>query len=186
MQGWTTAHGKPVAIVTQRSTYNHDVDSVVGFLGWGEPKLTHDVKSWMKYAGEIQYTFNWFYVDNRDTGYFVSGKDPIRPRNVDPSLPTWGTGKSEWRGFLAPDKHVHEVNPKQGFFISWNNKPAPGFAAADDQYDYGQVYRSILLVHQLQRKLRGPTTRSRARTSSRRWRLPRRRISTACRSCRCC
>jgi acyl-homoserine lactone acylase PvdQ len=154
VQGWTTAHGKPVAIATQRSTYNHDIDSVVGFLGWGEPKLTHNVHSWMKSAAKILYTFNWFYVDNRDTGYFVTGKDPIRPRNVDPSLPTWGTGKSEWRGFLAPHNHVHEVNPKQGFFISWNNKPAPSFAAADDQYYYGQVYRSILLVHQLQRKLK--------------------------------
>ncbi|HEY2273108.1 MAG TPA: penicillin acylase family protein [Jatrophihabitantaceae bacterium] len=155
VQGWTMSGGTPVAIVNQRSTYNHDVDSVVGFLAWGEPKLTHNVSTWMKWANKIQYTFNWFYVDNRDTGYFVSGKDPIRPRNVDPSLPTWGTGKSEWRGYLPFKKHVHEVNPKQGFFVSWNNKPAPGFAAADDMYGYGQVYRSILLVHQLKRQLRG-------------------------------
>jgi acyl-homoserine lactone acylase PvdQ len=154
VQGWTTVHGKPVALVNQRSTYNHDVDSVVGFLAWGEPKLTHNVHTWMKYANKILYTFNWFYVDNRDTGYFVSGKDPIRPRDVDPSLPTWGTGNSEWRGFLPASRHVHEINPKQGFFISWNNKPAPGFDAADDQYGYGQVYRSILLVHQLRHQLR--------------------------------
>ena len=32
VQGWTTSGGKPVAIVNQRSTYNHDVDSVIGFL----------------------------------------------------------------------------------------------------------------------------------------------------------
>ena len=37
-------------------------------------------------------------------------------------------------GFLPAAQHVHEVNPPQGFFVSWNNKPAPGFAAADDQY----------------------------------------------------
>jgi acyl-homoserine lactone acylase PvdQ len=154
VQGWTTAKGKPVAIVTQRSTYNHDIDSVVGFIGWGRPAITHNVTSWMKEANKIQFTFNWLYVDNRDTGYFVSGKDPVRPRNVDPSLPTWGTGKSEWRGYLSYKKHVHEVNPKQGFFISWNNKPAPGFAAADDQYGYGQVYRSIMLVKQLKKQFR--------------------------------
>jgi len=150
VQGWTTAMGgKPVAVVSQRSTFNHDVDSVVGFLGWGQPALTHDVTSWMQSAAEIQYTFNWFYVDNRDTGYFVSGRDPIRPSNVDPTLPTWGTGGSEWQGFLSPAQHVHEINPPQGFFVSWNNKPAPGFAAADDQYGYGSVYRSQMLVNQL-------------------------------------
>jgi acyl-homoserine lactone acylase PvdQ len=153
VQGFTTSGGKPVAIVMQRSTYGHDVDSVIGFIGWGEPSQTYNVRSWMRNANKIGYTFNWFYVDNRDTGYFVSGWDPIRPRDVNPSLPTWGTGTSEWRGRLPMRRHVHEVNPKQGFFVSWNNKPAPGFAAADDQYGYGQVYRSVLLVRQLRQQL---------------------------------
>jgi acyl-homoserine lactone acylase PvdQ len=153
VQGWTTAHGAPVAVVTQRSTFNHDVDSVVGFLGWGQPALTHDVTSWMASAAKIGFTFNWFYVDDRDTGYFVSGADPIRPVNVDPSLPTWGTGIAEWQGYLPADQHVHDVNPADGFFVSWNNKPAPGFAAADDQYGYGQVFRSVMLVNQLQAQL---------------------------------
>lgn len=150
VQGWTTSGGKPVAIVSQRSTFGHDVDSVVGFLGFGMPSKTHDVTSWMANAANILYTFNWFYVDDTDTGYFVSGLDPIRPSNVDPSLPTWGTGGSEWQGFLPAAAHVHESNPPSGFFVSWNNKPAPGFAAADDQYGYGQVYRSIMLVNQIQ------------------------------------
>jgi acyl-homoserine lactone acylase PvdQ len=154
VQGWTTAkNGKPVAVVTQRSTYNHDIDSVVGFLQWGQPALTHDVTTWMAGAAKILYTFNWFYVDNIHTAYYVSGLDPIRPSNVDPNLPTWGTGGSEWQGYLADGKHVHEVDPKQGFFVSWNNKPAPGFSAADDQYGYGQVYRSQMLVNQLNAQL---------------------------------
>ncbi len=153
VQGWTTSGGKPVAVVTQRSTFNHDVDSVVGFLRWGQPGKTHNVTSWMTGAAEIAYTFNWFYVDDRDTGYFVSGRDPIRPSNVDPSLPTWGTGGSEWQGFLPAVQHVHEVNPPTGFFVSWNNKPAPQFAAADDQYGYGQVFRSTMLVNQLTAQL---------------------------------
>jgi acyl-homoserine lactone acylase PvdQ len=153
VQGYTTWHRKPVAVVLQRSTYNHDVDSVVGFLAWGEPKLTHDVHSWMKHAGQILYTFNWFYVDNRDIGYYVSGRDPIRAKGVDPSVPQWGTGNAEWRGFLPFAKHVHQVNPRQGYFVSWNNKPAPRFAAADDQYGYGQIYRSIMLVRQLKHQL---------------------------------
>ena len=45
---------QPVAVVNQRSTYNHEVDSVVGFLGWGRPAVTHDVASWMSSAATIQ------------------------------------------------------------------------------------------------------------------------------------
>jgi acyl-homoserine lactone acylase PvdQ len=155
VQGWTTAdHGKPVAVVNQRSTYNHDIDSVVGFLRWGDPSKTHSAKSWEKGASKIEYTFNWFYVNSKHDAYFVSGRDPKRNPHADPNLPTWGTGKSEWRGFLPRHKHVHETDPKQGFFVSWNNKPAPGFSAADDQYGYGPTYRSQMLVHQLKHQLK--------------------------------
>ncbi len=152
VQGWTTVKGKPVAIVTQRSTYNHDIDSVVGFLGFGDPNRTHDVQSWMDSASKIDFTFNWFYADNRDTGYFVSGLDPVRNPAADPTLPTWGTGKTEWRGYLTKAQHPHEVNPKRGYFISWNNKPAPGFAT-DGEYSYGQTYRSVLLEQQLKKQI---------------------------------
>jgi acyl-homoserine lactone acylase PvdQ len=153
VQGWTKVRGEPVAIVNQRSTYNHDIDSVVGFLGFGDPRVTHDVHSWMRSANQIGYTFNWLYVDNRDTGYFVSGRDPRRNPHADPTLPTWGTGKSEWRGFLSLRRHPHQVNPRRGYFVSWNNKPAPGFAT-DGEYANGQTYRSVMLVRQLQRKFR--------------------------------
>jgi acyl-homoserine lactone acylase PvdQ len=155
VQGWTTARGgKPVAVVNQRSTFNHDVDSVVGFLGWGEPKLTHGPKSWERSAAKIGYTFNWFYVDSKHTAYFVSGRDPLRAAHANPNLPTWGTGDAEWHGYLPASKHVHQIDPKQGFFVSWNNKPAPGFSAADDQFGYGPVYRSQMLVTQLKHQIK--------------------------------
>ncbi len=150
VQGWTTAlHGKPVAVVNQRSTYNHDVDSVIGFLHFGEPALTHSPQSWMVGASEVDYTFNWFYVDNKNIAYYVSGLDPVRPSFVDPNLPTWGTGGAEWRGFLPMSQHVHQINPPQGFFDSWNNKPAPLFSASDGQYGYGPVYRVQMLTTQI-------------------------------------
>ncbi|MHB8450072.1 MAG: penicillin acylase family protein [Mycobacteriales bacterium] len=59
VQGWTTADGgKPVAVVLQGSTYNHEVDSGIGFLRWASPALTHGPRSWMKGAEDINYTFN--------------------------------------------------------------------------------------------------------------------------------
>jgi len=153
VQGWTTAlGGRPVAVVNQRSTYNHDVDSVIGFLHFGEPALSYSARSWMAGASEIDYTFNWFYVDSRDIAYYVSGLDPVRPAFVDPNLPTWGTGGAEWRGFLPSSRHVHQIDPPQGFFDSWNNKPAPGFSASDSEYGYGPVYRVQLLTAQIRRQ----------------------------------
>ena len=44
------------------------------------------------------------------------------------------------------------MNPKQGYFISWNNKPAPGFAT-DGEYAYSQTYRSVLLDQQLKKQI---------------------------------
>ncbi|MDP9101272.1 MAG: penicillin acylase family protein [Actinomycetota bacterium] len=142
VQGWTTSGGRPVAVASQRSTYAGELDSGIGFLAWNTPSLTHDATSWMAGAARIDYTFNWLYVDDRDIAYYLSGRDPVRPRNVDPDFPTWGDGTSEWTGFLPPSAHPHEVNPPQGFFTSWNNKPAPQFSAHDTQYAYGAVYRS--------------------------------------------
>ncbi|HWG63824.1 MAG TPA: penicillin acylase family protein [Streptosporangiaceae bacterium] len=141
VQGWTTAGGKPVAVVSQRSTFGHEVDSGVGFLRWNTPSLTNSPQSWQAGAAEVQYTFNWFYVDDKHIAYYQSGLDPIRRSNVDPNLPTWGTGGSEWQGFLSAAAHPQAIDPAQGFLTSWNNKPAPGFSAADDNYTDGPVQR---------------------------------------------
>ncbi|MGH3745188.1 MAG: penicillin acylase family protein, partial [Mycobacteriales bacterium] len=154
VQGWTTdASGRVVAVVNQRSTYDHDVDSVIGFVDWGTPSATHDEASWVHGATEIGFTFNWFYVDDRDAGYYVSGLDPVRPSDADPNLPLTGTGNSEWAGFEPSKRHPQEVNPAQGFFVSWNNKPAPDFSASDSQFGYGSTYRSTMLVNALKAQL---------------------------------
>ena len=141
VQGWTTAGGKPVAVVNQRSTFGHEVDSGVGFLHWNTPSLTDSPQTWMAGAQQVQYTFNWFYVDDQHIAYYQSGLDPIRPSDVDPNLPSWGTGVAEWQGFLPAAAHPQAIDPPQGYLTSWNNKPAPGFSAADDNYSFGPVQR---------------------------------------------
>ncbi len=142
VQGWTTSGRKPVAVSSQRSTYGHELDSGIGFLAWNTPSLTHDAASWMRGAGQIEYTFNWLYVDDRDIAYYLSGANPVRPKNIDPYFPTWGDGTAEWQGFQSFAEHPHQINPPSGFFTSWNNKPAPDFSAHDSNYAYGPVYRS--------------------------------------------
>ena len=39
--------------------------------------------------------------------------------------------------------------------MSWNNKQAPGWAAADDQYGYSPIYRQQLIAGRIRRDLRG-------------------------------
>ncbi|HVU72437.1 MAG TPA: penicillin acylase family protein [Mycobacteriales bacterium] len=162
VQGWTTVGGQPVAIASQRSTFNHDIDSVIGFLRWGDPDLTYDAKSWQKGAADIGFVFNWFYADDRDIAYFLSGRDPLRRSDVDPDLPTWGTGGAEWTGFLSAAGHPQAINPPNGYLVSWNNKSAHGFSAADDERSFGPVYRALLLINGLKATFKAHPKVSRA------------------------
>ena len=149
VDGWTTLAGKPVAIVTQRSTFMHEADSLVGLLRWGQPALTHGPRSFIRNAGPISYSFNWMYVGPRHIAYVVSGRDPVRNPHADPDLPTWGTGQAAWRGLLPAARHPHQIDPPSNVFMSWNNKPAPGFIASDDMYGWGPVHRVELIAKQL-------------------------------------
>jgi acyl-homoserine lactone acylase PvdQ len=42
--------------------------------------------------------------------------------------------------------HPHVVDPQSGAIVNWNNKPAAGFAAADDNFSYGSIHRVQLLT----------------------------------------
>ncbi|MBB6629374.1 penicillin acylase family protein [Nocardioides sp. KIGAM211] len=154
VQERTTVHGKPVAIVLQRSTYGHEVDSVLGFQELNDPGFVTDAESFQRASSDIDYTFNWFYADDQDISYYSSGLLPKRANGVDSDLPRWGARKYDWKGWLSYAGHAQQTNPKRGYLVSWNNKPAPGFGAADDNFSYGSVYRSLALEKRLQAQLR--------------------------------
>ena len=149
VQQRTTVGGKPVALVIQRSTYGHEIDSVLGFSEFNDPGFVHDAKSFQKAASDVDYTFNWFYADSKDISYYSSGLLPKRSTKVEPDLPHWAGKKYDWKGWLTYKRHARETNPKRGYLVSWNNKPAPDFSAADDNWSYGAVYRSLALEKRL-------------------------------------
>ena len=93
----------------------------------------------------VEFSFNWFYADNRDIAMFSSGRLPVRAPGTDPSLPTIGTGDFEWRGFLTPAQHAQGINPPSGAILNWNNKPAGDVGSADENWAYGSVQRVQLL-----------------------------------------
>ena len=146
----TTVDGAPVAIVHQRSTYGRELDSALGFERLGNPDHVQDAASFKTAAAAIDYTFNWFYIDDQDIAYYSSGRLPLRAEGTDPHLPRWGDAAYDWQGWLGIDEHPQEVNPPSGYLVSWNNKQAPEFGAADDQWGYGPIHRSLALSDRLE------------------------------------
>jgi Penicillin amidase len=151
VQGYGRVHGRYVAISQKRSSYGKDVLDQLFFrrLSDGQVKNPRD---FYKAASLTPQTFNSFYIDHRHIAEYTSGRDPIRPANADPGLPTKGTGKFEWRGFLKPMAHMHGQDNKSGYMTNWNNDAARGFGAADDQWmRNGSVGRVNLLTFNLKR-----------------------------------
>ncbi len=157
-----TVRGKPVVYTKLRSTYFHEVDSARGFSDFNDPEKMKSPDDFMRAAQRIDYTFNWFYVDDRDIAYFNSGNNPVRGRGVDPNFPTRGLKRFEWQGFnpanntaaYAPlEQHPRVVN--QDFLTSWNNKQAPAYRAADDNFSFQSTHRVKPLDDRVKRGIRG-------------------------------
>ena len=146
--GYATVDGRRVAISRKRSTRGRELVSGLAWkdLNENDPR---NAREFFRSASKLEMSFNWFYADDRDIATYSSGRLPIRAANVDAGLPTWGTGDFEWRGFLPFARHPQAISPPSGVIANWNNKPAPGFTAADDQWSYGSVQRVNLLLNGL-------------------------------------
>ena len=116
-------------------------------------------KTFQQAFGRENFAFNHFYVDKRHIAYITDGWYPRRAKGVDPSLPAWGTGEWDWQGFdpatfaserLSYGQLPKQIDPKRGYFTNWNNKQAPGWRAADDNFAFGSLQR----VQRLQKRVR--------------------------------
>jgi acyl-homoserine lactone acylase PvdQ len=154
--------GRKVAFVHQRSTYFHEPDSVIGFAQLNEPDFMRNASQFKEAVSNIGFLFNWAYTDSEQIAYALSGSMPQRAQGTSPDFPILGTGKFDWKGFkpatqtadyLPFAKHPQAVDPR--FLVSWNNKQAPGWAAADDQYAYGALQRSQMISDKVRAAIRG-------------------------------
>lgn len=152
VSGTVTVGGRPYAVTSKRSTRGREPVSAIGFADLNANRV-RSARDFARVMNRVEYTFNWHYADNRDIAFFSSGRLPVRPRNVDPSLPTLGTGRFEWRGFLSRAAHPQAIDPRGGVIRNWNNKPAAGFGAADDEFSYGAVQR-VELFKGFKRRMR--------------------------------
>jgi acyl-homoserine lactone acylase PvdQ len=145
-------NGKPVAFVKNRFFWKREVDSIPQFYKWNA--AVDSIKDFEAAASKFTMSFNTFYADHKDIGYFHVGYYPKRPKGYSESLPTWGTGQWEWGGRIPFRKHPKIINPEQGWVANWNNKPAKGW----DNYDgikWGPIHRVQLLQDEMHKYMDG-------------------------------
>src|SRR4051794_13742109 len=158
-----TVHGRKVAFVSARSTYFHEADSSLFFLDLNDPRfMRHGYRSFDAAAKRMNFAFNWSYIDSKHTDYQLTGWYPQRAPGTSPDFPILGTGAYDWQGYdpsshladwLPQARHPHALD--QRYIVSWNNKQAPRWAAADDQYGYGPIYRQQLIAERVRRDIHG-------------------------------
>jgi acyl-homoserine lactone acylase PvdQ len=141
--GYATVGGRRVAISRKRSSYLLDGVDLLLFQRLTRGKVP-GARAFIKAAAVSPQTFNTYYADSRQVAQVTTGRLPLRAGGVDPGLPTDGRGRFEWKGFLKAKAHPNAVLDS-GVLNNWNNKPARGFPAADDQWAYGPIGRVDLL-----------------------------------------
>jgi acyl-homoserine lactone acylase PvdQ len=142
--GYATVGGKRVAISLQRSTRGRELLSTRPFYELNTGRVT-SAKDFLSTMNGVEFSFNWFYADDRDIALFSSGRLPVRAPETDPALPTVGNGNYDWRGFVPFAGHAQAINPPTGAILNWNNRPAANVGASDSNFSYGSVHRVDLL-----------------------------------------
>jgi hypothetical protein len=133
-------HGRPYAVALDRSTRGDEPGGELALSALDSNRV-HSPQEFFRAVNHFGTTFNWPYIDSKHIAYFSSGRLPIMAPGTDPSLPALGTGKYDWRGWLSLNRHPHMIEPRSDILTNWNNKPAPGWGAASDNYGYGPVHR---------------------------------------------
>jgi acyl-homoserine lactone acylase PvdQ len=157
----TVCHHK-VAYVSARSTYGHEADSALFFQRMNDPQAIRGPADFRAAAQLMNFAFNWSYIDSQHIAYQLTGWYPQRADGTSPDFPILGTGPFDWKGY---DPSTHEASwlpqdslphvTDQSYLVSWNNKQAPGWAAADDKWAFGPVYRSQLISDKIQAAVAG-------------------------------
>jgi hypothetical protein len=160
-----TSGGQRVAYASARTTYFHEADSALGFSQYNDPGFMTSPQQFQRAASNINFGFNWAYIDAGHIAYYHSGWYPQRSQGTSPDFPVLGTGEYDWQGY-DPSSHTQSLMPFEShpnaidpdYLVSWNNKQAPGWSAADDKYSFGPVYRSQMIEGAVRDALAGGKT----------------------------
>lgn len=155
-----------VAFSHKKAHWMRDLEGAVTWLGLGRKTALTGPGSVEEALEGFPFTFNFTYASTSgDIAYFHRGLTPLRPDDTDPRLPLPGIGY-EWRtgadgkqyvansAILATDGRpaATAVNPEQGFFANWNNKPVRGWGGAGEARElWGTRHRVEGLANEVRR-----------------------------------
>ncbi|HYZ29297.1 MAG TPA: penicillin acylase family protein [Thermoleophilaceae bacterium] len=159
---FATVAGKPVALTKAKGVDFHELDAVIPFMRLAENAPT-DYRSFAQTMGLFPGTENWFYVDDRHTGFMQGGLYPKHQPGTDVDLPMNGDGTGDWVGFdpatyafktIPPSHRPRAFDTTQPIAISWNNKEAPGWRKGPAEWTDGPVHRALLLHRYLRTEIK--------------------------------
>ena len=138
MEIYRTVHGPVlewdekagIAYAVAANYWMREVKTLEATGGYNRAK---DINEFARAAENVTTSHNWFCATQTgDIGFWFTGKLPVRSPQVDRRLPTPGTGEYDWKGDIPFSDMPQLINPKQGFFVNWNNKPAPWYDNGDE------------------------------------------------------
>jgi penicillin amidase len=143
VDAWDRSNGTAYAL--KRSWTGHEVETL---LGWAHVGQARNWAGFLGQAKRVAASITWFYADTSGhIGYAGLGLLPRRPSNQQIQFPANGDGSMEWQGTLPFTTNPRQLDPAQGYLVSWNNKTNPGLAA--DGADYSHVDRVNELSSQI-------------------------------------
>lgn len=130
--GWDAANHTAYAL--KRSWHGHEIETL---LGWIHVAQASNWSQFLAQAQRVAASITWFYADRGgNIGYAGLGLLPRRPAAQQIQFPANGDGSMEWLGTLPFSANPRQLNPAQGYLVSWNNKTMPQLAADGADYSY--------------------------------------------------
>ena len=157
-----TVGGKPVALTKAKGVNFRELDAVLPFMHVAENQPT-DYRSFFRTFSPFPGTENWFYADDRNTGFIQSGYYPAHAKGADVDLPMNGDGTGDWQGFDPATydyRHIplrqrpRAVDTGQPIIISWNQKEAPGWRKGPTEWSDGSAHHAELLLDYLRTEIK--------------------------------
>jgi len=139
-----------IAYAKAASYWKEELGTLKAIAGFN---YCRNIQEFAEYASLITTSHNFLCAtQDGDIGYWFCGRFPIRcdkaavpsARRVDVRFPVMGTGEFDWKGYLPFEKQPQIINPKQGYLVNWNNKPAPWW----DNVDL-PVWGAIFRIHRI-------------------------------------
>ncbi|HHQ47638.1 MAG TPA: penicillin acylase family protein, partial [Acidobacteria bacterium] len=111
----------PAVIVSFKySEWGYELKDVIQFAL--QAARATDMKEFGKALDLAPLSQHFCYADkDGNIAYWMSGRDPVRPANVDVRFPLPGDGTAEWDPKVAKP-HPHDENTPYNYYGGWNNK----------------------------------------------------------------